>query len=575
MTPSPHNPLPHPHPPSPAVTILRPPPLSRSVSAVIIPLLALLSVLSASLPVAEAQASLSQINTLFSNQSSCVTNCVIRNIPSVSSISYPLSSAEATRYCTALLGANASVSQLVVTCVAYSCETSVLEPFSALLVQCTYFVNGISGNSSSTDLLSFPTETSDGGNSSPSPSSGSTNPSGIGGKPSNTSSPSSSDGISGTNLIIAIAVPAGVLVIAVAILGAVIVGKRKKKNKELAAAAPTASASAPGGGSAIGGNADVASGAPPGGMYGVQGPPAVPGGQPQLLYVGPSGNPVPQEEWSRLSQPATGYYNAALPSIPPTSIPPSPNPPNISALGGSMASSNATSTFFPSPGSPSLTPANANMSGYQTEPIPPLSSEKSGSLFGSGLSSPYRQSEAGGSMSTLGSSVTMMSTSPPLPEKFGGSMQQQHQQHPMGAYYEKAGVMLNSGGGAGMSSGPGNVILPFKMSQASATGVGVSSNGMSETINPAVVARWSSLQVVVWLHSLGLREDIVLSLQEQKLDGAQLLQLTDARLQDLGVTSPPVRQTILSNAAALRGDTASTVGITSGGDVPPPYISQV
>ncbi|KAI8850670.1 hypothetical protein BC829DRAFT_388630 [Chytridium lagenaria] len=104
---------------------------------------------------------------------------------------------------------------------------------------------------------------------------------------------------------------------------------------------------------------------------------------------------------------------------------------------------------------------------------------------------------------------------------------------------------------------PSGLVLPFKTTMASSEDV----------------ARWSTLQVVVWLYSLGLREDIVLRLQERNIDGAQLITLNDARLQDLGVGPAPVRQSILSNLQTLRGHSGEVTADAGTGELaPPPYI---
>ncbi|KAJ3213573.1 hypothetical protein HDU67_002700 [Dinochytrium kinnereticum] len=92
---------------------------------------------------------------------------------------------------------------------------------------------------------------------------------------------------------------------------------------------------------------------------------------------------------------------------------------------------------------------------------------------------------------------------------------------------------------------------------------------MAPAVQPEAIPTWTTVQVSEWLHSIGMKDEIVENLKVRNLDGPQLLALTDGQLIEMGVDQPGIRQTILYNVKAITG-----VGdpIMDAIDVPPPYM---
>ncbi|KAJ3107985.1 hypothetical protein HDU97_002565 [Phlyctochytrium planicorne] len=65
------------------------------------------------------------------------------------------------------------------------------------------------------------------------------------------------------------------------------------------------------------------------------------------------------------------------------------------------------------------------------------------------------------------------------------------------------------------------------------------------------VEEWTSLDVVAWLHSIGLRSDIVESFKEREIDGKKLMSLTASNLTELGIVRSGLKRSILMNIRAL------------------------
>ncbi|KAJ3101325.1 hypothetical protein HDU97_001419 [Phlyctochytrium planicorne] len=65
------------------------------------------------------------------------------------------------------------------------------------------------------------------------------------------------------------------------------------------------------------------------------------------------------------------------------------------------------------------------------------------------------------------------------------------------------------------------------------------------------VDEWNTMDVVAWLHSIGLRSDIIDAFKGREIDGKKLVSLTDSSLSELGIARSGLKRSILMNIRAL------------------------
>ncbi|KAJ3113237.1 hypothetical protein HDU96_003623 [Phlyctochytrium bullatum] len=70
-------------------------------------------------------------------------------------------------------------------------------------------------------------------------------------------------------------------------------------------------------------------------------------------------------------------------------------------------------------------------------------------------------------------------------------------------------------------------------------------------IRPETVDLWTSTDVSTWLHSIGMKDEIVANLKVRNVNGQDLLAMTDERLIELGIDQAGIRETILYNVTRL------------------------
>ncbi|KAJ3206195.1 hypothetical protein HDU67_008312 [Dinochytrium kinnereticum] len=100
----------------------------------------------------------------------------------------------------------------------------------------------------------------------------------------------------------------------------------------------------------------------------------------------------------------------------------------------------------------------------------------------------------------------------------------------------------------------------------------------NNTMSNVPVFDWTPEIVAGWISSKGFPSYIADTLFGQGVDGTRLLLLTDSQLQQMGIISPEVCQSIRSCVDALREQSSESAVAPSGsggGDVPPPYVNDV
>ncbi|KAJ3100673.1 N-acetylglucosaminyldiphosphodolichol N-acetylglucosaminyltransferase catalytic subunit alg13 [Phlyctochytrium planicorne] len=82
------------------------------------------------------------------------------------------------------------------------------------------------------------------------------------------------------------------------------------------------------------------------------------------------------------------------------------------------------------------------------------------------------------------------------------------------------------------------------------------------------IATWGPTEVSQWLHSIGMKDEIVENLKGRGLNGQKLLMVSDDSLLEMGVDQPGIRSSILSNLKVAMGQNVDA----EVADVPPPYM---